>query len=452
MALTGTFEVRGAGSDANGGIYDSALAGAGTDYSQQNAPQLSLSDVVTTSASATATSTTGGFTSAMIANGFNIAGTIYIIIAVASTNSVTLDRTVTTGATGQVGNVGGALGTPGYWALMASLSAQGTTSYFDPTNWLMTNTTNIAGGKVNITSGGTVAKAMRIIGYGASRTDQSFGPTLRNNTGGIAAFNCSTAGGLVIVDNFIFDGQGGSSSGIAVGQNHRLRRVKVMNFVGTGLLCSASGTFLHDCEVFGCTNGMTGRPYGKNVSVHNNTASGVVMSTTGITTLTNWAIYSNAGVGISAGALITLDHCSIYNNGTANVQGSGSSNGYIALDDCIIYGAGTYNVQNTTSNDVVFARNCAVGGSVSGNFGGSVNQDNIILLTANPFNLSTSSDFTLNNVAGGGALCRASGFSGNIYFTTTTSSGDLGAAQHASTGGSVGVQAPIRGNTWSFVG
>src|SRR3954451_13297180 len=87
------WEVRTGGSDSNGGLFTSGQAGAGTDYSQQDAAQLSLTDVVT-DGTTTVTSAVGGFTAAMIGNGINIAGTCYMIATRSSTNTITVDRVI----------------------------------------------------------------------------------------------------------------------------------------------------------------------------------------------------------------------------------------------------------------------------------------------------------------------------------------------------------------------
>ncbi len=109
MALNGTQQwwIRADGDELNGGGYDAAVSGAGVNYSDQAAAQLSLTDVVTTGTT-TVSSVTGGFTSNMIGNIIRIAGDdYYMITARASTNSITVDRTTGT-ATGQSARVGGA--------------------------------------------------------------------------------------------------------------------------------------------------------------------------------------------------------------------------------------------------------------------------------------------------------------------------------------------------------
>jgi hypothetical protein len=108
--------VRPSGDNTNGGGFDTGISGHGTDYSQQDAAQLSLTDLACTTGTSTLTSATGGFTSAMIGNavqissGTNFTAGEYFIIAYASSNSVTLDRTpvgVSSGSAGH-GKIGGA--------------------------------------------------------------------------------------------------------------------------------------------------------------------------------------------------------------------------------------------------------------------------------------------------------------------------------------------------------
>jgi len=112
------WRVRPGGANTNGGGYDSTISGAGTDYSQQDASQLSLTDGALTAGGTTFTSATGGFTTAMIGNalhinsGTNVVVGWYWITARASTNSITIDRDCSTGGNSSAVNfkVGGAMG------------------------------------------------------------------------------------------------------------------------------------------------------------------------------------------------------------------------------------------------------------------------------------------------------------------------------------------------------
>jgi hypothetical protein len=118
-SATAVWEYRGAsGNNDQGGGYDSGISGAGTDYSQQDAAQLSLTDCATSGAGVTTlTSAAGGFTAAMIGNTINIsAGTnlnigTYWITARTDTNTVTLNMAPDDGVggvSGGTGKVGGA--------------------------------------------------------------------------------------------------------------------------------------------------------------------------------------------------------------------------------------------------------------------------------------------------------------------------------------------------------
>lgn len=109
--------MRTGGNAANGAGFDSGIAGSGTDYSTQDASQLTLSDIACSN-NTTVTSATGGFTTLMIGNAIRITGGgsttgYYWITARASTNSITVDRTPGT-VSGGSGRVGGACtGDPG---------------------------------------------------------------------------------------------------------------------------------------------------------------------------------------------------------------------------------------------------------------------------------------------------------------------------------------------------
>lgn len=122
-ALNGStvWEVRTTGASTNGGGFNATRdAVNGVDYSQQDAAQLSLTDLAMTSASTTLTSATGGFTHAMegniiyIASGTNFVAGYYEIVTYTNTNTVTLDRTAVSGGNGSSGSgkVGGAVDHP----------------------------------------------------------------------------------------------------------------------------------------------------------------------------------------------------------------------------------------------------------------------------------------------------------------------------------------------------
>lgn len=129
MSLNATQQwyIRAGGAQTNGGGYDPAVSGAGTNYADQDAPQLSITDLTST-ASTTVTSVLSTFTSQMVGNILRLAsgtGTTpgyYMITAYVSASQVTLDRASGTYTVG-VAKVGGALSLPQHLSNGGSVTA-----------------------------------------------------------------------------------------------------------------------------------------------------------------------------------------------------------------------------------------------------------------------------------------------------------------------------------------
>jgi hypothetical protein len=117
MAINATavWRVRAGGAASNGGGYDASISGAGTDYTDQDAAQASWTNLATTGVTATVTSASATFTSAMVGNciriasGTNFTAGYYFVVAFTNSTTVVLDRAPTTGAgVSGVGALGGA--------------------------------------------------------------------------------------------------------------------------------------------------------------------------------------------------------------------------------------------------------------------------------------------------------------------------------------------------------
>ncbi len=142
--------IRTGGAETNGGGFDSTVTNAGTNYADQDAAQLSLTDLATSGVSANISSATGGFTAAMIGNvlriasGTNFTADYYVVTAVADTNNATVDRNCATGAgSGGVCKLGGAhVHIKNY----ASSSGSGSNNPALATPLIGGNTINIRGG------------------------------------------------------------------------------------------------------------------------------------------------------------------------------------------------------------------------------------------------------------------------------------------------------------------
>jgi hypothetical protein len=120
MALSNAVNwyVRAGGAETNGGGFDSTVAGAGVNYADQDSPQLSITDLVST-ASTTVTSAIGGFTANMVGNVLRLAsatgspvadsgGSRYLMITgYTNTNTITVDKVSGTYTAG-IAKVGGA--------------------------------------------------------------------------------------------------------------------------------------------------------------------------------------------------------------------------------------------------------------------------------------------------------------------------------------------------------
>lgn len=190
MALAaGTiWEVRTTGNGNNGGGFIDRLPGTSIDYSQQNASQLSVTDLVGNAASVTVTSVIGGFTAGMVGNvlqiraGLNFTVGFYEIVQFNSGNSVNLDRIPCSGAgSGGTGEVGGAIASIETFLLSG---ASGNTCY------CKSGTYNFTGTRIQSPT------SIRIIGYDASRDVTPMGnnrPLIQ-----LGAFHIQSASGLQI--------------------------------------------------------------------------------------------------------------------------------------------------------------------------------------------------------------------------------------------------------------
>lgn len=170
MAINGAavFRVRTGGNNVNGGGYDASIASAGTDYSQQDAAQLSGS-VGTAAGTTTFTDATATFTAAMIGNGLWIASGagftagLYFVITRTSNTQITLDRSPGTGSAA-VWKLGGAWADP--WTRLTSAGAlvPGNTVYVRGSGGNYPTSDDYATTGVTTLMQGTTAGLIRIIG------------------------------------------------------------------------------------------------------------------------------------------------------------------------------------------------------------------------------------------------------------------------------------------------
>lgn len=170
------WEVRTTGSNTNGGGFANLNPGVSVDYSQQDNPQLTLSDLTSDSSGTVISSATGGFTPAMVGNIIRISGggfasSFFQIVSFISSNSVTIDRNAGANRTGGTCSVGGA------WKIGGTFDSE----FFSGSNKSSGNVIWIKSGTyiatMNIAPINGVAPGCKVFGYNNVRGDN---PILSN--------------------------------------------------------------------------------------------------------------------------------------------------------------------------------------------------------------------------------------------------------------------------------
>jgi hypothetical protein len=439
MAISATvqWEVRPTGSDLNsGGFWPSGA----TDYSQSDTPVLSLTDVVT-NGTTTVTSATGGFTSAMVGNTINIAGTIRQISTYTNTNTIVVDATVTTGS-GQSARVGGALATPGK---AAGFATAGNTIWLKSGTYLITSTTaNISNGRVDVSVAANGSTQLnRFIGYGTTRGDGGTKPVIKAS--GIASVSLVTlSSSFSLIENVEVDGDSLSDiRGInLLSSAVQAYRCVARNCANSGIYGTNSNSEAVQCEVTGCTTQVAFRiSRAFACYVHHNTVSGLSILDAGSASY----CITNANTGASSDGVIfegrgSAINCSSRNNGRDGIRLASHA---VALNS-LAYGNTGNGFGAASANAMALLLNCAGGSNTAGNVSSNLTRATIgsITLSANPFTTATIDALTsantleqafaafgINNTAGAGALLRAAGYPVSL---------DLGAVQHADSGGGGG--------------
>lgn len=441
IAPTCVWEVRTTGSDTNGGGF---VAGTGTDYSVQDAPQLAVTDAVA-NGTTTLTSATGGFTAAMVGNVVylaggtgSLAGTPRQITAVNSATSVTVDAAVAAG-TGLAANVGGALASP---AVAAARKTYGNKVFWKAGAYSITGTTpNTTGGPVNDATGGSDTSWSRWVGYSTTRTypcPDATRPVLTVAAGlsGVTAF-AMTAGTMTELHNVVIDcNSQATSRGVQAGFASHVSKCKVANCTNSGIVLTSSQSAIFGCEVTGCTAAGSGINANYNpvagCHVHDNAVSGMVNASNVTRSLVvNNTGASSVGIGTGGNGDVNVSGCTVAGNGSHGLDLSFQRGGFVA--GVLSYGNGGYGFAGASgSSDAGYLWRCAAGSNTSGASVNSAGIDGLVALTADPFVSSAGGNYALNAAAGGGAACRAASYPGGAYpGSATTGYADIGAVQHA---------------------
>ena len=366
------------GSDGNGGGFDSSIAGAGTNYANQSAPQIvfaSGNSNLLSAANGSTTLTSAGtpFTSLMVGNaiqivsGTNFVRDLYWIVSYTNSSSVVVDRTVCSnaaGCTAGTGQLGGALATlrdfaaPGGNGIPNLLT---TTSLLVPGNIVNlrgSGNSDPAPGSIDydfsqgywmFPSGSSSGGVITILGfngrpeigycglvfYGSSFVTVNNVKTVQT-TGAYLTYGLGNTGVSII--NSILDQNGydstqwqaqtaatfinnevRNSGSPAAGNNYAIVAPAIGNIV--------IGNYIHDVRGGGVSfGGNTGGTLIGNIIANVRANDSVHVANTGVnysTVIAANTIDNGAGNGISLGALSDVQHTQIYNNIISNHSGSG---------------------------------------------------------------------------------------------------------------------------------
>lgn len=206
--------------NANGGGFKTGASG--TDFSQQNAAQYSLTSVTTAAADAimlhasAAADMVGNL--AFVSAGTNFLVGRYEIISVVVGVSITVDRNCTSGI-----GIGGVVAIGGALSLASSDDAIFEALVAGNKMWVK-NATYVLGGTVSMSNSGTAQKPIVIEGYATTRGDLPTGSTRPIFDCGAPTFTC---GNDIEFKNIQFKGTGFSV--LTLGNRNKLIDFKITN-------------------------------------------------------------------------------------------------------------------------------------------------------------------------------------------------------------------------------
>ncbi len=417
------------GAATNGGAF--VTGASGTDFSQQNAAQYSLTGLSTSAANAVILSASAA--ADMVGNIIRInAGTNFLtgwyqILSVVVGVSITVDRTCTSaaGASGTA-KIGGALDSIA--TLVGPFTVAGMTA------WEKATGTDSIGSAVTFAQ----ANGLRSVVSGYTTTRGDGGKATIQASAGSFVMITIPVSNAVVFQNFIIDGNAQTSStGVVIdGNGPLMQNCKIMNCTDRGIRYAANSQVaqVNACEVTACLVGIDGqRGIYMNCWVHACTGTGVQGSYDGAIFL-NCIISDNTGATtdgalVNAAAVQTaVIGCTIYGNGRDGIRVTGGNVAAVPIFNNVSYGNTGKDINNLG----------AAGQLIFENYNAFVTSTNVtagpndVTLSADPFVAKASNNFALNQTAGGGAACRDVGYPGVFPGAATTAYLDIGAAQTSS--------------------
>ena len=441
MAFTATtqWDVRTTGSDTNGGGFDTATAG--TDYSQQNAAQVTYTDLVIDAATNTkCTSAANPFTAAHVGNIINItSGTGFTVqrvqVVSVAAGVATCDKSLgTLSSTGGNGKLGGALATPA--AAAAVLVHQ--------------NTVHVKAGTYTFTATlALIAAGQFWWGFNTTHRDGGTRPLFTTATDSTILVTCPGSKSVLFRNINFSNTAAVRSSGIGpVGSEYvevsDCKFTGFTNAISTSYIVLATGCEFTLNTLAGVLTGTYGALQG--CYFHDNLKDDFFYTGTVGMSVTR-CIFANTpryamGSNSNDAQIAAVANCVFYKCGKTFAGNPFPAIlgglGYIdaLLVNNIFYGGGATpyygpDVSNGPGTTVTLGRNNAID-SQGMTFYSSVGD---VLLTADPFTNAAGGDYTLNATAGGGLLCKAAGYPGAGFGGATAGTLDIGAVQSGAASG-----------------
>jgi hypothetical protein len=353
------------GSNNNGGGFDTGISGYGTDYSQQNSPQVSQSSTANTStATTTLTDTGASFTTALIGNGIRVSGTSItttytFITGVPTSTTLTLQTSPGTAGTAVSYNIGG--GWADFWT-----NTTGAPVVAGNTIYILGGTSPSYGSPdyapstyYTFVSGSSTAGLVRFIGDPSTPSNNGYsGYPLINATQNLLFYNLygiliknlyifagsaaqsglclNLNSGPIIVENIVYD-QNGYDVGVVFGSTDLFQFINVEMFssqskrttnvsavANIGVLSSLVGCNIHDCIGPGVT--LPGYSSIDSCIIANNGGAGITITSTAIQpqVVKNSTIDGNKGSAVVITTQASLAAVQIFNNIISNHTQSGT--------------------------------------------------------------------------------------------------------------------------------
>lgn len=428
------WDVKTTGSATNGGGFDAGVGSPGTDESAGSgtAITVTLTAATTGTGSPAFTSTTHGPGNFVhIASGTGCTVGWYEINS-QSSGTATFDHAMGSNGNTCTGTIGGSITLT---TVTSSIVVTGNTI------WIKGGTTyTLTTPGINVSS---TTGQLYFIGYTTTHGDAT-SPVASITNSGSSFRTFSTGSGNVTFKNITMTGIGASQVNNAVFATGSVTAINDA-FFGYGAVDGTTYTSTNTFIMINCYSDSS------NVKFYDNAGTVFIADSYLAGSSGNTVQIGGSGTVINSifnGTTNTAD--SIYFNGSNllllnnTINGThnngveiASASGHVVIQNNLIYGSTGVGlaVNSAVPAGTVDLINNAYGNNTGGNLLGITAGPNDQILTASPFTSAGTGDFSLNTTAGGGALCRATGFPGVFSGGASTGYIDIGAVQAQCTSG-----------------